>query len=643
MRSPPHRSPGVAPELVRSSHAVGARVARVAPRSCSLSGTKRTPIPVLAAILACALARDARASGDSVVNLAANGRAVCPIVVSGACLDPKNADDPERHAAEELALFLSEISGARFELVPFGRSHSGARILVGREAASALINASEIAALSNEGYIIRAKGTELAIAGAKPRGTLYGVYSFLEDELGCRWFTPDVSRIPKNANVSVPSGDKRFVPPLEYRATDDPNSRDADWAVRNKLNGTQTRLDKRRGGKVDYSHFVHTFNEILDPAHQFLNHPDYFSEVGGKRISEHTQLCVTNPAVLKIAIETVRSWMRAAPAATIFSVSQNDWFNPCSCASCKRLYADEGDAWSGPYVRFVNAIAAAISREFPDKAVDTLAYQFTRKPPSKVKPLDNVIVRLCSIECCFAHPLDSSESGDRENAAFARDLAGWSKLSHRLYVWDYVIDYSHSIMPFPNLRSIAPNIRTFVQNGVKGVYEEADYFTPGGELAPLRTWIVAKSLWNPEYDTEHAIAEFLDGYYEDASAPLGDYIRLMHDRAKNEKFHFTIWTGPDSPLFDDATCKRADELFDAAESKVAAKPAVLERVKTARLPILYVEINRAADTVQKGGPKAPLKALIDRFDAIAKKSGVTMINEATPYDTWLASARKIAE
>jgi len=591
-------------------------------------------------------ARGAQASSPSSsdpVRLAADGKAICPVVVSGASLDPKNADDPERHAAEELAHFLSEISGAHFEVTPLGKSHSGTRILVGRDAARSLINESELNALGAEGYIIRARGTELAIAGAKPRGTLYGVYSFLEDELGCRWFTPEVARIPKQASLSVPPGDKRFVPPLEYRATDDPDSRDADWAVRNKLNGTQTKIDKQRGGKIEYSHFVHTFNEILDPAKQFQNHPDYFSEVGGKRLSEHTQLCVTNPAVLKIATDTVRNWMRAAPAATIFSVSQNDWFNPCSCATCKRLYTDEGDAWSGPYVRFVNAIAAAISHEFPDKAVDTLAYQFTRKPPAKVKPLDNVIVRLCSIECCFAHPLDSTESDDRENAAFASDLAGWSKLSHRLYVWDYVIDYSHTIMPFPNLRTIAPNIRTFVKNGVKGVYEEADYFTPGGELAPLRTWNVEKSLWNPEYDTERAISEFLDGYYEDASAPLGEYIGLMHDRAKNEKFHFTIWTGPDSPFFDDATMKRADELFDAAEAKVASKPAVLDRVKTARLPILYVEINRAADALQKGGKKEPLKALIDRFDTIAKKSGVTMINEATKYDTWLASARKIAE
>ena len=89
--------------------------------------------------------------------------------------------------------------------------------------------------------------------------------------------------------------------------------------------------------------------------------------------------------------------------------------------------------------------------------------------------------------------------------------------------------------------------------------------------------------------------------------------------------------------------KRCDELFDSAETKVASKPAVLDRVRTARLPLLYVEVNRAADAVEKGGDKATLRKMIDRFDDIAKKAGVTMINEATHYDQWLASARKIAD
>ena len=568
-----------------------------------------------------ALASLLPARGGELV-LAAKGEERCTIVVA------PGADPAERHAADELAHFLSEISGAKFDVKSPADAGAGPRILVGREASAEAIRAGELTELGTEGYLVRASGSTVAIAGASPRGTLYGAYALLEERFGCRWFTPEVARIPKIAMPSVPAGDLRFVPPLEYRATDYPNSRDGDWAVRNHLNGTQTRIDAARGGKLDYSHFVHTFNELVPPS-EFAAHPDWFSEVKGKRTADNAQLCVTNPAVLARAIEVVRGWMKAAPQATIFSVSQNDCFNPCQCANCQKLYAEEGEAWSGPYLHFVNAIAAALANEFPGKVLDTLAYQFTRKPPEHVKPLENVIVRLCSIECCFAHPLDSPPELDEANAKFVYDLGEWSRRSQRLYIWDYVIDYGHTIMPFPNLTSIAPNIRTFVKNGVKGVYEEADYFTAGGEFAELRTWIIAKTLWNPQYDTERAIGEFLDGYYEDAKMPLAKYIRLLHDRAAQQKIHFTIGTGPNSPLFDEATLKRADELFDEAEDAVHFKPAVLARVQTARLPLLYVEFSHA-----------PSAALLDRFDRIAKASGVTMINEWQSYEAWLAGARK---
>ncbi len=578
------------------------------------------------------------------LELATRGHANYTIVVAGDAA--KNADDPERHAADELAKFLHEISGAEFAVKSADKAGSGAKFLIGADAASSVIRADELPELGRDGFIIRTHGKDIAIAGGRPRGTLYGVYSFLEERLGCRWFTPDVSRIPKDPSPRVQIASMRFVPPLEYRATDYPNSRDADWAARNKLDGTQTLIDAKRGGKIDYDHFVHTFNAIVEPAKYFSSHPEYFSEIGGKRTADNAQLCVTNPDVLKLAIDTVRGWMKASPTASIYSVSQNDCFNPCQCANCKALYEEAGGAWSGPYLAFVNSIAEALAKEFPDKAIDTLAYQFTRKPPVGIQPLANVIVRLCSIECCFAHTLDVAKSIDPANAAFADDIKAWSKLCKRLYIWDYVIDYSHALLPFPNLKTIAPNIRFFVANGVKGIYEESDYFTKGGEFAELRTWIIAKSLWNPEYETQLAIAEFLDGFYEDAHAPIAEYINLLNERAAAFKAHFTIWADPFAPMFNSDFLERADKLFDAAEASVKSKAAVLVRVKTARLPIEYVHIAQLSNAIAKGGAaadKSELKSRLEHFDASAKQAGLTMINEGESYDAWLASERKLCE
>ncbi len=580
---------------------------------------------------------------DAALALADAGKTDCVIVVG------KDAIDPERYAASELARYLHEISGADFPVRVAGDAlpPGSKTILVGPGAAGDVIPPGEIEQLGAEGYIQRTRGAVLAIAGGRPRGTLYGVYSFLEDQLGCRWLAPDVTRLVRRPRIDVAALDCKFVPRLEYRSTDYPTARDGNWAVRNKLNGHNAALDERRGGKVAYGPFVHTFDSILNPAQHFDQHPDYFSEVNGKRVRNRTQLCLTNPDVLRITIDTVRKWMREHPSATIFSISQNDWYNYCTCSNCAKVAAEEGSQ-IGPYLRFVNAVADAVRDEFPDKVIDTLAYQFTRKPPTQTVPRPNVIVRLCSIECCFSHPLSVDEKTDPENAAFARDLAAWSKLTNRLYIWDYVIDYRHSFAPFPNLYTLKPNINFFAEHGVKGIYEEANYFSRAGELAELRSWIIAKTLWDPSYDTDRAIDEFLAGYYEEAAGPIRKYINLIHDKTRKEGRHAHIFDGLKSTLVSPEVIEQANCLFAEAEKAVCDKPTVLDRVKVASLPIRFIQVSRLMAEVAKGGPmvdeqRKTLRALAESFDAVAKKAGVTHVAEHRGYADWIGGVRKTSE
>ena len=571
------------------------------------------------------------------LRLADAGRTAYTIVLH------RSATPPERHAAQELARFLGEISGAAFpvrelDAVP---ANLDASIRIGVDAANGIVSPMEISRLGQEGYILRSKGSTLAIVGGRPRGTLYGVYSFLEDHLGCRWFTPRVSRIPRKTAIEIQPLDRSFVPRLEYRDLDSPDSCDADWAARNKINGTHAHLDKERGGKVSYGPFVHTFESILNPKITFREHPEYFSEVNGKRLAQRTQLCLTNPDVLRIATATVRRWMREQPTATIFSVSQNDWNNYCTCPQCARITTEEGSP-IGPYLRFVNTIADAVREEFPDKVVDTLAYQFTRPPPQHTRPRPNVIVRLCDIECCFAHPLASSADVDKENGAFARDLSRWSAICQRLYVWDYVIDFAHAIMPFPNLYMLKPNIAFLVEHGVKGIYEEGNYFSRGGEFAELRAWILAKTLWDPSYDTDQAIADFLAAYYREAAAPLRRYIDLVHEKVRKDRIHFHIFNGPSSPLFSDDLLARATVLFDEAEQRVETNPTFRQRVQVAHLPLLYVQIAKLRKASSRQD-REQLRVLFERFDRIARGEGVTHVGEQRTYESWAGNFRRQLE
>ncbi|MFO0982996.1 MAG: DUF4838 domain-containing protein [Planctomycetota bacterium] len=170
------------------------------------------------------------------------------------------------------------------------------------------------------------------------------------------------------------------MPRLEYRECYFTDAFATSFAIANRLNGARHELSASDGGHVTYSHFVHTFYEIVPPDRYFATHPEYFALVDGERRGEHAQLCLTNPAVVQLAIAAVRSWIASDPDAAIFSVSQNDCLNPCACDGCRAIDDREG-SHAGSLLAFVNQVAAAIAAEHPDRAIDTLAYQYTRKPP----------------------------------------------------------------------------------------------------------------------------------------------------------------------------------------------------------------------------------------------------------------------
>ena len=381
-----------------------------------------------------------------------------------------DASPSSRYAAEELQRFLGEITGARVQLADNNPGVPRHAIVIGSCAdAQRLLADVGIDDLGAEGYVIRSNGTAAVIAGGEPRGLLYGVYGLLEDHLGCRWFTPEVNRIPKNPNLVLPVVEERVVPPLEYREPFVADCQDGDWAARNRMNSSAARLEVKHGGKVTYYGFVHTFESLVPPDKYYDDHPEYFSLVDGKRLREHSQLCCTNRDVAQIVTEEIRKRMREHPEATVFSVSQNDWFNPCECPECTRLEEAEGTKIA-PVLWLVNQVANAVADEFPDKLIDTLAYAYTRKAPKTMRPAPNVIVRLCSIECCFAHSFEACDSP--VNKAFVKDVEAWSHVADRLWVWNYNTSFAHYFVPYPNLRVRDDNIRCFVRHNVRGSFEQ---------------------------------------------------------------------------------------------------------------------------------------------------------------------------
>ena len=507
----------------------------------------------------------------------------------------EGASVSEQYAAKELARFFYEISGALLPIEICGRAKEQCIVVGAGAAARALgVDIADMK-LGDDGFVIKTVGESLVIAGGAKRGTLYGVYTLLE-KLGCRWFTSQVSHIPTRSVLTIPELNERQVPVLEYRESFWKDSMDGAWAARNKNNGQTVGCTPQQGGNISYFPFVHTFESMIPVGEYFEDHPEYFSLVDGKRCGEQykTQLCLTNPDVVRLAKAKVRQWIKEHPGASIISVSQNDWYNYCECENCRAIDEAEG-SHAGTLIHFVNQIAQDIEEDYPHIVIDTLAYQYTRPAPKHIRPRHNVCVRLCSIECCFAHPLRDCDEvcsfADKVHGdSFQHDMREWSKVCDRLYIWDYVVNFSHYFMPFPNFHVLKDNIQFFIENNAKGIFEEGSTAACGKcEMAELRSYVLTHLMWDPTMDTDSLVEEFMIGYFGQAAQPMLAYYKKIHQAVQaNPDIHFGIYDPPHidylSPIMQE--CKA---LFDKAQM-LADNDSILERVEIARLPIRYFEI-----------------------------------------------------
>jgi hypothetical protein len=558
--------------------------------------------------------------------LSQNGRSDYTIVTG------REASPSERHAAEELQTFLQQISGAR---LPVSTTPGPKMVLVGNSAALRALKLDiPFRELGPEGFVIKTAGPHLVIAGGPLRGSMYGVYTFLE-KLGCRWFAAGVSRVPRMRTISVSPMDEAQKPAFEYREPFFSEAADRDWAARNKMNGVLMNLDAATGGKVQYYPFVHSFNALVPPEKYFRDHPEYFSLIDGRRRSERSQLCLTNPDVLRIGVESVERWIADHPEATIFSVSQNDWTGWCECDNCRRVEQEEGGAHSGPLLRYVNALAAEIEKKHPDKLIDTLAYWYTEDPPAKARPRRNVRIRLCPIGVCEAHPYRQCPY----SAYFMKNLNAWSKITNQLYIWHYNTNFAHYLLPFPDFDELAADIPMYKDRGVVGLFMEGSVTKGGGaENAELRSYVMAKLLWDPGTDVKRAVEEFHEAYYGKAAPPMLRYFELMHREVRTPPAglgrHIWIYDSPGAPYLNAEFVGKAAELFRQAEG-LAESDAVRARVRKARLGIDYVRLTRAKRFTVDGEWYRPsdLNGLKERWNAFVAGLGgfgITNLSESSP-------------
>lgn len=535
-----------------------------------------------------------------------DGKSDYQIVISS------SASTSEKTAAKELQQYIEQMSGCRLPITN-DLNTMGNRIIVGYNARLAALTGVPKPEKDDEGFTYKTVGSDLLIWGGAQRGTMYGVFTFLEKEFGIHWLTPTTTVVPRYRDWKLPKLNRSEKPYVKYRYSNYfVASGVPEWSAHTREN-TKWSPRKSEYGDLEAYYGAHTMDWFVPVSEFFESHPEYFCLRDGKRYSGYGQLCLSNPDVLELCKTRMKLRMREHPEYRIYSLSQNDNFLFCQCDKCKAI-EDQYGGHSGLIVWFVNQVADAVRDEFPDKFIGTFAYQYSRQPPTNIKPRENVVIRLCSIECCFAHPLDA---GCPQNEAFMRDLKGWSEIAPHLFIWDYIVDYAQYIAPWPNFQVLGPNIKIFGENKAIGIFEEAQYQSAGAEFDEMKAWTVNQLLWNPEQNVDSLVSIFIKGYYGKAAPHVKEYYNLCQSLVK-PGLHYGIYIRENHEIYSDAFIEKAFAILDKAKQE-AESDNIREQIDRIRMQPLYLYCMRHKAASLQDGTWNELKRLMLKYGAMHRE------------------------
>jgi len=540
----------------------------------------------------------------------------------------------EKYAAQEFQHLFEEATGI---LLPICHSaeESVHHVYIGQGAALAQSGlAIDTNELGDEGLAVTVQENLVAIVGGRPRGTLYGVYQFLEDGLGMRFLMFDHTHAPEAAVAKIPCGEYTYNPPFSFRwSFYRENSKEPEFAARLRVNTVTP--DEKLGGNTPQNLINHSFHWLVPFSKYGEEHPEYYALVEGARDTDThgggPQLCVTNPDVIKVAAESAISYINEHPGIKNVSVSQADTAKYCRCDACEKVNQREGTPM-GSQLAFVNAVAELVEPEHPDVKIGTLAYWYTRKIPKTIRPRNNVQIQLCSIECCTLHPIDDPDCP--RNREFCQDMNDWGKISDDIWVWNYNTNFRAYDRPFPNLRSIGPNVRYFRSNNVKGLFMQANGNGTSGELSDLRNYIISRMIWNPNFDDKAIREEFIRLHYKGAAQPMLDYIEMLHDNAEESGLHPGCFPSPEEDGLSPEISRKVCDYFEQA-LELADDETVHARVEKASICAYRAMIDA-------GGPMedAERKALIDQYITLCQRHNMTYASERQQASAFFEELRK---
>lgn len=539
----------------------------------------------------------------------------------------KNANEELKSAVRFLAETLQQMIGCEtIEIIEEGNADKGYFISIGNTQLSENINIDQI---ENDGYILKVKDDNLIIKGANQNGTKNGIYDFLETKLGCMFLRNDYDYIPEFPTIRLENYNEVINPSITWRKQFQYEALQNNWYDKLKLNGTKAKAGFKEGVYAQWGTWCHTQFQFVPPEKYFESHPEYFALINGKRCYQtkwhssdmQTHLCLTNEDVYEIVKAGMKSEIQKNPEALYWDFSIMDTpIKVCQCPECNRINT-KYQSNSATIIMFINRLAKDLGKEFPNLMFSTLAYQDCINPPVGLEVEQNVVIKLCANPGSQGYSY--SIGANKNSKQIKLLLESWGKIAKNIAVWDYVVDFNHLLLPFPNYDVQKANIDFYVDNNVMGVFHQGSR-EKGDEMADMRTYLLSRQMWDKDIDFEALMKKYIQLNYADASPYIEEYLETMSESYISHNKELNLYDNPSKHKFDYLSVSNIAKYMQLTEKAMAAvqdNQMALEQVEKVRMCVLYAKCTESSLDI------AGKKAVAEEMKIYTDKFGVTKYHE----------------
>ncbi len=464
----------------------------------------------------------------------------------------READAPESVllAAEELQRVLRESTGAELPIVD---APAAPMICLGDNDAAREAGVTTDG-LPRDGFRTRTVGGNLYITGADvrdgelqwigwtSRGTLYGMYDFLEDVVGARWLMPgEVGEdIPAHERLDLPELDVEEAPDFEVRSLQAIQQETPEWfpdrqVVRKWMHTQRLPAKQFDGWALGWGHSWNDYitEEALAEHPEWRAIPSSMEKRWVPARHSAVKYCTTNEEMLNAFADGVMKRLAANPRRISASISPSDGGSFCTCKDCAPFIADDPHGWASfsPLVlKFYNDIAGRVAERYPERQLPGYVYYNYMYPPQEtIQMHPNVWLVFYGLHYYgwgLAKPTYRDE--------FASVVSDWTRFTHNMVYGSYTVwmrSFNGAVIPPPRaiLKMELPVAHAANYRGASMVGVAA-----WGYGAPVN-YVFARQMWDAQLDVDATLDEWMQRTYGPGWESMRELYSLVEARMTHWK------------------------------------------------------------------------------------------------------------